>query len=111
MWEPTLFAEANDTDDAKGLSSQPVGGGPMTRAEKVALFRSLFVGREDVYALRWENASTRKTGWSPAVKGGSVLFLGGDKTGRVERLVQVGSPLADDLYDDDLWEIGEEGLI
>ena len=54
VWEPTLFAEANDTDDAKGLSSQPVGEGPMTRAEKVALFRSLFVGREDVYALRWK---------------------------------------------------------
>ena len=70
-WEPTLFAEATNGDGAsKGLSPPRVGPGPMTRAEKVALFRSLFVGREDVYALRWENASSRKVGWSPAVKGG-----------------------------------------
>jgi hypothetical protein len=31
---------------------------------KVALFRSLFKGREDVYALRWE--AKGKTGYSPA---------------------------------------------
>ena len=70
-WEPTLFAEPTSKDGAStGVISPRVGQGPMTRAEKVALFRSLFVGREDVYALRWENASTRKAGWSPAVKGG-----------------------------------------
>ena len=38
--------------------------------DKVALFRSLFVGRDDVYAVRWESARSGKTGWSPAVKGG-----------------------------------------
>ena len=32
---------------------------------KVALFRSLFRGREDVYALRWESADG-KSGYSPA---------------------------------------------
>lgn len=37
---------------------------------KVALFRSLLVGREDIYALRWENSRTGKSGWGPAVKGG-----------------------------------------
>lgn len=39
-------------------------------AEKVALFRSLFRGREDVYALRWESARTGKSGYAPAVAGG-----------------------------------------
>lgn len=34
-------------------------------AEKVKLFRSLFRGREDVYALRWEGRNG-KTGYSPA---------------------------------------------
>ena len=59
-WEPTLFAGATGGDGASdGLSPPRVGQGPMTRAEKVALFRSLFVGREDVYALRWENVSTQ----------------------------------------------------
>ena len=34
------------------------------------MFCSLFVGRDDVYALRWENARTGKAGWGPAVRGG-----------------------------------------
>ena len=98
VWEPTLFAEATGGERAsKGLSSQPIGEGPMSRAEKVALFRSLFVGREDVYALRWENASTRKAGWSPAVKGG---WANARKPGR-EHL-----PLTDDVIESHLagWE-------
>lgn len=38
--------------------------------QKVALFRTLFRGREDVYAVRWENEGTGRSGWSPAVRGG-----------------------------------------
>ena len=34
-------------------------------ADKVALFRSLFRGREDVYPIRWES-KTGRTGYSPA---------------------------------------------
>src|SRR5207244_7986031 len=41
-----------------------------SREEKVGLFRSLFEGRNDVYALRWENVGTGKSGWGPAVEGG-----------------------------------------
>ena len=33
---------------------------------KIDLFRSLFIGREDVYALRWESISNGKSGYSPA---------------------------------------------
>jgi superfamily II DNA or RNA helicase len=32
---------------------------------KIRLYRSLFAGREDVYATRWENSSGTKSGWSP----------------------------------------------
>jgi hypothetical protein len=39
---------------------------PMTNAAKVALFRSLFRGREDVFPRRWENAKKHKSGYSPA---------------------------------------------
>lgn len=39
-------------------------------AEKVALIRGLFRGRDDVYALRWENARTGQSGYVPAVLGG-----------------------------------------
>lgn len=34
--------------------------------EKVRLFQSLFVGRDDVFARRWENPKTGKTGYAPA---------------------------------------------
>jgi len=37
-------------------------------AEKIALFRSLFKGREDVYALRWESRKSGKSGFQPACR-------------------------------------------
>jgi superfamily II DNA or RNA helicase len=36
---------------------------------KLAVYRQLFVGRDDVYARRWENRSKGTTGWSPAHAG------------------------------------------
>src|SRR5215472_11447065 len=41
------------------------GGDLATPAGKIALFRSLFRGREDVYAVRWEGKGG-KSGYSPA---------------------------------------------
>jgi hypothetical protein len=38
----------------------------MSNADKVALFRSRFRGREDIFPRRWENAKTGKSGYSPA---------------------------------------------
>lgn len=64
-WEPTLFPDA-DTDERSPVA---VDNGSSHEA-KVALYRSLFVGREDVHAIRWESARTGKSGWSPAVRGG-----------------------------------------
>lgn len=34
--------------------------------EKVAIFRRLFRGRTDVYAIRWESKTTGRTGYTPA---------------------------------------------
>lgn len=34
--------------------------------DKLGLFRSLFAGRPDVYAQRWDNPKTGKSGYSPA---------------------------------------------
>src|SRR5437870_1666854 len=39
-----------------------------TAADKIALFRSLFRGREDVYANFWTNERSGKKGYSPAVE-------------------------------------------
>jgi hypothetical protein len=60
-WSPTL------------LSSPAVGpaiDAESSNAAKLKLFWSLFGARSDVYALRWDNPSTGKSGWSPATRGG-----------------------------------------
>ena len=56
--------------NSKGESSAPWVSQSSTSSEKVALFRSLFVGRDDVYARAWSSQRTGKAGWSPAVLGG-----------------------------------------
>ncbi len=37
-----------------------------TPSEKIALFRTLFCGREDVFPRRWENTRTGRVGYAPA---------------------------------------------
>ena len=37
---------------------------------KVQFYAALFGARKDVYAIRWENARSGKSGWMPAVEGG-----------------------------------------
>jgi superfamily II DNA or RNA helicase len=45
----------------------PAGGQVlMTNASKIALFRSLFHGRGDVFPRRWENPKKGRSGYSPA---------------------------------------------
>ncbi len=78
-WTPQLLATEG------GLPSVDAGSPP---AEKVRLYRTVFVGRDDVYATRWENTSTGKSGWSPAVRGG----WGGGRRAYPDHL-----PLTDDV--------------
>lgn len=54
--------------------SQNISSGQMTPDEKIKLFHSLFRGREDVYARRWENSKTNKSGYSPARKNKETLL-------------------------------------
>ncbi len=63
-WSPTLAVAP------KPAPSRPAVDHNSAPAAKVTLFRSLFDGRDDVFALRWENTRTGKAGWSPAVRGG-----------------------------------------
>jgi superfamily II DNA or RNA helicase len=50
----------------------PVKSGGVTMAspaaEKIALFRGLFRGREDVFPRRWENVKTGKSGYAPVCR-------------------------------------------
>ena len=52
--------------DASGTSSRETESFALSTADKVSLFRQLFTGRADVYALRWESRTTRKAGYAPA---------------------------------------------
>ena len=58
-----------DTDGPNGQST-PLDAAPVTAssppAEKIALFRSLFRGREDVFPKRWNNARSGRSGYAPA---------------------------------------------
>lgn len=45
------------------IIAQP--GKPLAIAVKIALFRRLFRGREDVYPIRWESQQSGKKGYSP----------------------------------------------
>jgi superfamily II DNA or RNA helicase len=50
---------------------RPVGVDQRSGANaKIALYRSLFIGRDDVHALAWSSRGTGRSGWSPAVRGG-----------------------------------------
>ena len=55
-------------DPAPTAASAPLSPEPsnLSTAEKVALFRRLFRGRTDVHPVRWESATTGKSGYAPA---------------------------------------------
>ena len=59
--------EANPRWIASGATEPPVTM-RSPAAEKIALFRRLFRGREDVFPRRWENTRTGKSGYSPACR-------------------------------------------
>lgn len=56
-------AQQEQKDTAKPDKSSPMF--TLSTDEKVALFRSLFRGREDVFARRWFSASSGKSGYQP----------------------------------------------
>jgi superfamily II DNA or RNA helicase len=59
-----VFHEQSIPAEPSLISSRVDNNSPP--AEKIALFMSLFKGREDVYAKRWFSASTQKSGYQPA---------------------------------------------
>jgi hypothetical protein len=57
----------------------PVHGPPLPRVghgsslqAKVGLYRTLFAGRSDVYAYRWENSAEGIKGWAPKRRPGTT---------------------------------------
>jgi superfamily II DNA or RNA helicase len=61
--------------------------------ERIAIFRSLFRGREDVYPIWWINQRTGAKGYAPAVKGGWARRSSGVPLALTDYL-----PLTDDVF-------------
>lgn len=61
--EPELFDRQTET---KPPTPSEVLNKRSDASEKIRLFRSLFRGRDDVYAKRWENKAKETAGYSPA---------------------------------------------
>ena len=53
------------TCETNHLGATAVSTHQLTLQEKVALFQSLFQGREDVFARRWYSSTTQKSGYQP----------------------------------------------
>ena len=62
------FAKAFNlkTPMKKSVNEPPLVTKQSSLDAKIKLFRSLFNGRNDVYARRWESKSSDKAGYSPA---------------------------------------------
>jgi superfamily II DNA or RNA helicase len=58
-WSPTLLTDPSGGDSVDSASPW---------SAKVELLWSLFGARSDVYAVRWDSASSGKSGWQPATK-------------------------------------------
>jgi hypothetical protein len=59
--------------------------------EKVALFRSVFQGRDDVFAKRWYSSTTNKSGYQPVIENGTENFVTSESTN--VRIVPTGNSL------------------
>jgi superfamily II DNA or RNA helicase len=91
---------ANFTDEPPQVSnSAPEIRNPVvaTAEQRIAIFRSLFRGREDVYAIRWENADGR-SGYMPKADRDCKSYLSATAEDRkkVDRLTRTYRPLTDD---------------
>ncbi len=64
----TASSEGGATRDAQPKSAPTIVRSDMAEAEKIKLFRSIFRGRDDVYALRFESKRTGRSGYSPACR-------------------------------------------
>jgi superfamily II DNA or RNA helicase len=59
---------ASPINATKKFDSISLLNSELALAEKMRLYRSLFHGREDVYAILWQNKTTLKSGYSPVCK-------------------------------------------
>ena len=68
LWGIEAELKALDAPRSAFRRKSPSSGAPapLTGPEKIALFRSLFRGRRDVFPRLWMNSKTGRTGYAPA---------------------------------------------
>jgi superfamily II DNA or RNA helicase len=83
--------------------SSNIGTGVFTPEKKISLFRNLFRGREDVFAVRWE-AKSGKSGYSPAgaMDWRAIHAARPEERKKIVRKTRVLQPLTDDAIHDHL---------
>ena len=59
------LADLNRLRAAGDTGARADGGTELSAASKIELFRDLFRGREDVFAVRWENRAKGSSGYAP----------------------------------------------
>lgn len=64
--ERELSALLRETESEERAPEHHPKGRTWSASEKVALFRKLFAGRPDIFALRWENTKDGRSGYAPA---------------------------------------------
>jgi hypothetical protein len=79
------------------MLSSTARSGVSTPEEKISLFRDLFRGREDVFAIRWEGKSG-KSGYSPAsiMDWRAILVAKPEERKKVARKTRILQPLTDE---------------
>ena len=91
---PSTTGMSRTTSTTSTSGQSPVG----TAEQRIALFRSLFRGRDDVYAIRWESADGR-SGYMPKADRDwkSYLSAKDEECKKVDRLTRKFRPLTDDV--------------
>jgi hypothetical protein len=59
------LADLNRLRASVHSDTRTAGGTELSAAVKIELFRDLFRGRHDVFAVRWENRAKGSSGYSP----------------------------------------------
>jgi len=100
--QPTL-----DHPQASNSAPEAQKPGIATAEQRIALFRTLFRGREDIYAIRWENNDGR-SGYMPKADRDWKSFLSAKDEDRkkVDRLTRTYWPLTDEVIHGHL--VGEQ---
>ena len=89
---------AGDADQVSNSASEVRKPDVRTAEQRIALFRSLFRGRDDVYAIRWESADGR-SGYMPKADRDWKSYLRAKDKDRkkVDRLTRKFRPLTEDV--------------